>query len=69
MYLLADLWAAGRSVSRALFGLNMFSMSYRKDLGAGVMYLPVIGVLSFLLWYRPIYNAYGAFRTLVRASD
>lgn len=22
------------------------------------MYVPVIGALSFLLWYRPVYNAY-----------
>lgn len=29
-----------------------------KDMGAAIMYLPVITVLSFLLWYRPIYNAY-----------
>jgi len=29
-----------------------------KDLGASIMYLPVISVLSFLLWYRPIYNGY-----------
>lgn len=21
-------------------------------------YIPIIGVLSFLLWYRPIYNGY-----------
>ncbi|SCV68979.1 BQ2448_1999 [Microbotryum intermedium] len=28
------------------------------DLGAGIMYLPVIGTLSFFLWYRPAYNAY-----------
>ncbi|GAA5910888.1 secretory carrier-associated membrane protein [Sporobolomyces salmoneus] len=28
------------------------------DLGAAIMYVPVIGVLSFLLWYRPVYNAY-----------
>jgi len=29
-----------------------------RDLGAGIMYLPVIGILSFILWYRPIYNAF-----------
>lgn len=29
-----------------------------RDLGASIMYLPVIGLCSFLLWYRPIYNAY-----------
>ncbi|GAA6009103.1 hypothetical protein JCM10207_004094 [Rhodosporidiobolus poonsookiae] len=28
------------------------------DLGAAIMYVPVIGALSFLLWYRPVYNAY-----------
>ncbi|GAA5917334.1 hypothetical protein JCM5296_001294 [Sporobolomyces johnsonii] len=28
------------------------------DLGAAIMYVPVIGVLSFLAWYRPVYNAY-----------
>ncbi|GAA5957581.1 hypothetical protein JCM3765_001444 [Sporobolomyces pararoseus] len=28
------------------------------DLGAAIMYVPVIGILSFLLWYRPVYNAY-----------
>lgn len=29
-----------------------------SDLGAAIMYVPVIGALSFLLWYRPCYNAY-----------
>ncbi|KDQ60946.1 hypothetical protein JAAARDRAFT_67364 [Jaapia argillacea MUCL 33604] len=29
-----------------------------RDLGASIGYLPIIGALSFLLWYRPIYNAY-----------
>ncbi|GAA6037097.1 hypothetical protein JCM8097_008730 [Rhodosporidiobolus ruineniae] len=28
------------------------------DLGAAIMYLPVIAVLNFLLVYRPVYNAY-----------
>ncbi|CCA77985.1 related to secretory carrier-associated membrane protein 2 [Serendipita indica DSM 11827] len=28
------------------------------DLGGAITYLPIIGVLSFLLWYRPVYNAY-----------
>ncbi|ORY72605.1 scamp family-domain-containing protein [Leucosporidium creatinivorum] len=28
------------------------------DLGSGIMYVPVIGILSFLTWYRPAYNAY-----------
>ncbi|GLB34902.1 putative SCAMP family protein [Lyophyllum shimeji] len=29
-----------------------------RDLGASIGYLFVISVLSFLLWYRPIYNGY-----------
>lgn len=29
-----------------------------SDLGSGIFYLPVITILSFLLWYRPVYNAY-----------
>ncbi|QRW27494.1 RNA recognition motif protein [Rhizoctonia solani] len=29
-----------------------------KDLAASISYVPVISVLSFLLWYRPIYNGY-----------
>jgi len=29
-----------------------------KDLGSGITYLPIIGITSFLLWYRPFYNAY-----------
>ncbi|KAG6851023.1 Protein phosphatase PP2A regulatory subunit B [Arthromyces matolae] len=29
-----------------------------RDLGASIGYLLVISVLSFLLWYRPIYNGY-----------
>jgi len=29
-----------------------------KDMGAAIMYLPVISVTSFLLWLRPVYNAY-----------
>lgn len=29
-----------------------------SDLGASIFYVPVIGILSFLMWYRPIYNAY-----------
>jgi len=29
-----------------------------QDLGASITYFPVITLLSFLLWYRPIYNAY-----------
>ncbi|EJD02344.1 scamp-domain-containing protein [Fomitiporia mediterranea MF3/22] len=29
-----------------------------RDLGSSIGYIFVIGILSFLLWYRPIYNAY-----------
>ncbi|KAL5529650.1 hypothetical protein ACEPAG_5635 [Sanghuangporus baumii] len=29
-----------------------------KDLGSSIGYIFVIGPLSFLLWYRPIYNGY-----------
>ncbi|EIN07304.1 scamp-domain-containing protein [Punctularia strigosozonata HHB-11173 SS5] len=29
-----------------------------RDLISGIIYVPVIGLLSFLLWYRPIYNGY-----------
>ncbi|PVG02764.1 scamp-domain-containing protein, partial [Serendipita vermifera] len=29
-----------------------------RDLSGAITYLPIIGVLSFLLWYRPVYNAY-----------
>jgi len=29
-----------------------------SDLGASIGYLLIISVLSFLLWYRPIYNGY-----------
>jgi len=29
-----------------------------KDLGGSLTYLPLIPPLSFLLWYRPIYNGY-----------
>jgi len=29
-----------------------------KDLGGSIGYIFLIGPLSFLLWYRPIYNAY-----------
>jgi len=29
-----------------------------RDVGASAMYLPVIFILAFLLWYRPIYNGY-----------
>lgn len=29
-----------------------------RDLSGSITYLPIIGLLSFLLWYRPVYNAY-----------
>ncbi|KAH9050663.1 scamp family-domain-containing protein [Lactarius hengduanensis] len=29
-----------------------------KDLIVSIIFIPVISVLSFLLWYRPIYNGY-----------
>ncbi|PWN54198.1 scamp-domain-containing protein [Violaceomyces palustris] len=29
-----------------------------KDMISGIVYLPVIGVASFLLWYRPVYNGF-----------
>ncbi|CAD6884191.1 unnamed protein product [Tilletia controversa] len=29
-----------------------------KDMISGIVYLPVIGAASFMLWYRPLYNAY-----------
>ncbi|EPQ58025.1 scamp-domain-containing protein [Gloeophyllum trabeum ATCC 11539] len=29
-----------------------------RDFGVSIMYIPVIGALSFLTWYRPIYNGY-----------
>jgi len=29
-----------------------------RDFGVSIMYVPVIGILSFLTWYRPIYNGY-----------
>jgi len=29
-----------------------------RDVAASAMYMPVITILSFLLWYRPIYNGY-----------
>ncbi|TFY74345.1 hypothetical protein EWM64_g9668 [Hericium alpestre] len=35
-----------------------------KDLGASIGYIFVIGALSFLLWYRPIYNGYMKVRLL-----
>ncbi|GAA6051827.1 hypothetical protein JCM3770_005485, partial [Rhodotorula araucariae] len=38
--------------------LLTISGSSNGDLGAGIMYLPVLSVLSFLLWYRPVYNAF-----------
>ncbi|KZS99202.1 scamp-domain-containing protein [Sistotremastrum niveocremeum HHB9708] len=41
-----------------IFFLIAGSTDGGRDLGASIMYLPVIGIASFLLWYRPIYNAY-----------
>ncbi|EIM90107.1 scamp-domain-containing protein [Stereum hirsutum FP-91666 SS1] len=41
-----------------IFVLTAGSSNGGKDLGASIGYIPVIGVLSFLLWYRPIYNGY-----------
>ncbi|KAL9931975.1 hypothetical protein V8E36_009036 [Tilletia maclaganii] len=29
-----------------------------KDMISGIVYLPVISAASFMLWYRPLYNAY-----------
>lgn len=29
-----------------------------KDMIAGIVYLPVLSVASFLLWYRPAYNGF-----------
>jgi len=29
-----------------------------RDLSGAITYLPIIGLLSFLLWYRPVYNGY-----------
>ncbi|KAJ3564056.1 hypothetical protein NP233_g8549 [Leucocoprinus birnbaumii] len=41
-----------------------------SDLGASIGYIFVIGVLSFLLWYRPIYNGYmKASKTYSRSLD
>ncbi|KAK4332875.1 SCAMP family-domain containing protein [Rhodotorula toruloides] len=39
------------------------------DLGSGIMYVPVIGALSFLLWYRPVYNAYAKVRPISSTSS
>jgi len=41
-----------------LFVLLAGSADGGKDLGASITYMPIIGILSFLLWYRPIYNGY-----------
>ncbi|KAG8902956.1 Protein phosphatase PP2A regulatory subunit B [Tulasnella sp. 403] len=41
-----------------LFVLLAGSPDGGKDLGGSIGYIPIIGVLSFLLWYRPIYNGY-----------
>lgn len=42
----------------SIFLLTSGANSGGADLGSGIFYLPVITVLSFLLWYRPVYNAY-----------
>ncbi|GJN88594.1 hypothetical protein Rhopal_001560-T1 [Rhodotorula paludigena] len=41
-----------------LVGAVLLLVSGSSNGGAGIMYAPVITVLSFLLWYRPVYNAY-----------
>ncbi|KAI0322210.1 scamp family-domain-containing protein [Amylostereum chailletii] len=41
-----------------IFILTSGSSDGGKDLGASIGYIPIIGALSFLLWYRPIYNGY-----------
>jgi len=41
-----------------LFILLAGSPDGGKDLGGSITYMPIIGILSFLLWYRPIYNGY-----------
>lgn len=41
-----------------IFVLTAGSSDGGKDLGASIGYIPIIGGLSFLLWYRPIYNGY-----------
>jgi len=41
-----------------LFILLAGSADGGKDLGGSIGYIFMIGVLSFLLWYRPIYNGY-----------
>lgn len=42
----------------SIFLLTSGASAGGADLGSGIFYLPVITVLSFLLWYRPVYNAY-----------
>ncbi|KIJ44033.1 hypothetical protein M422DRAFT_228651 [Sphaerobolus stellatus SS14] len=41
-----------------IFILLAGSQDGGRDVASSAIYLPVIGILSFLLWYRPIYNAY-----------
>ncbi|EGN93248.1 hypothetical protein SERLA73DRAFT_145753 [Serpula lacrymans var. lacrymans S7.3] len=41
-----------------IFLLTSGSSDGGKDLGASIGYMFVIAPLSFLLWYRPIYNGY-----------
>ncbi|KAF9507855.1 hypothetical protein BS47DRAFT_1373784 [Hydnum rufescens UP504] len=46
------------NIIACIFILIAGSSDGGKDLGASISYLPLIGILSFLLWYRPIYNGY-----------
>ncbi|KAG8861205.1 hypothetical protein FRB96_003155 [Tulasnella sp. 330] len=41
-----------------LFVLIAGSADGGKDLGGSITYIVMIDILSFLLWYRPIYNGY-----------
>ncbi|KAH8116921.1 scamp family-domain-containing protein [Phellopilus nigrolimitatus] len=41
-----------------IFVLTSGSSDGGRDLGSSIGYIFVIGALSFLLWYRPIYNGY-----------
>jgi len=46
------------NVVACIFLLAAGSSSGGGDLGGSIGYLIIIGPLSFLLWYRPIYNGY-----------
>ncbi|KAH7889349.1 scamp family-domain-containing protein [Phlebopus sp. FC_14] len=46
------------NVVACIFLLVAGSSDGGKDLGASIGYLFIIAPLSFLLWYRPIYNGY-----------